>query len=136
MYVVKRDGRKELVMFDKITARVRKLCYGLNGLVDPLKVAMRVIEGLYDGVTTSELDNLAAEIAATRIDFREWLRTLSKMQKKAATKLASGETTGAVAELLKVSSGRISSLRRELLEKWKQFQGEDPLDQVLGEAAA
>ncbi len=65
MYVVKRDGRKELVMFDKITARVRKLCYGLNPLVDPLKVAMRVIEGLYDGVTTSELDNLAAEIAAT-----------------------------------------------------------------------
>jgi len=65
MYVVKRDGRKELIMFDKITARVRKLCYGLNELVDPLKVAMRVIEGLYDGVTTSELDNLAAEIAAT-----------------------------------------------------------------------
>ncbi len=65
MYVVKRDGKKELIMFDKITARVRKLCYGLNGLVDPLKVAMRVIEGLYDGVTTSELDNLAAEIAAT-----------------------------------------------------------------------
>tara|TARA_R110002096_G_scaffold393710_1_gene588767 strand:+ start:4343 stop:6832 length:2490 start_codon:yes stop_codon:yes gene_type:complete len=65
MYVVKRDGRKEQIMFDKITARVRKLCYGLNELVDPLKVAMRVIEGLYDGVTTSELDNLAAEIAAT-----------------------------------------------------------------------
>ena len=65
MYVVKRDGRKEQVMFDKITARVRKLCYGLNELVDPLRVTMRVIEGLYDGVTTSELDNLAAEIAAT-----------------------------------------------------------------------
>ncbi len=65
MFVVKRDGRKEPMMFDKITARVRKLCYGLNELVDPVKVAMRVIEGLYDGVTTSELDNLAAEIAAT-----------------------------------------------------------------------
>ncbi|THD69443.1 ribonucleoside-diphosphate reductase subunit alpha [Robertkochia marina] len=65
MYVLKRDGRREPVMFDKITARVRKLCYGLNDLVDPVKVAMRVIEGLYDGVTTSELDNLAAEIAAT-----------------------------------------------------------------------
>ncbi|HET8886032.1 MAG TPA: ribonucleoside-diphosphate reductase subunit alpha [Salinimicrobium sp.] len=65
MYVIKRDGHKEPVMFDKITARVRKLCYGLNELVDPVKVAMRVIEGLYDGVTTSELDNLAAEIAAT-----------------------------------------------------------------------
>jgi ribonucleoside-diphosphate reductase alpha chain len=65
MFVVKRDGRKEPVMFDKITARVRKMCYGLNQLVDPVKVAMRVIEGLYDGVTTSELDNLAAETAAT-----------------------------------------------------------------------
>ena len=65
MFVLKRDGRKEPVMFDKITSRVRKMCYGLNKLVDPVKVAMRVIEGLYDGVTTSELDNLAAEIAAT-----------------------------------------------------------------------
>jgi ribonucleoside-diphosphate reductase alpha chain len=65
MFVLKRDGKKEPVMFDKITARVRKICYGLNPLVDPVKVAMRVIEGLYDGVTTSELDNLASEIAAT-----------------------------------------------------------------------
>ncbi|CAA0236805.1 ribonucleoside-diphosphate reductase subunit alpha [Tenacibaculum maritimum] len=65
MYVVKRDGKKEPVMFDKITARVRKMCYGLNTIVDPVKVAMRVIEGLYDGVSTSELDSLAAEIAAT-----------------------------------------------------------------------
>ena len=65
MYVFKRDGRKEPIMFDKITARIKKLCYGFNPLVDPVRVAMRVIEGLYDGVTTSELDNLAAEIAAT-----------------------------------------------------------------------
>jgi ribonucleoside-diphosphate reductase alpha chain len=65
MDVLKRDGRREPVMFDKITARVKKLCYGLNELVDPVKVAMRVIEGLYDGVTTSDLDNLAAETAAS-----------------------------------------------------------------------
>ena len=65
MYVVKRDGHREPIMFDKITARVKKLCYNLNPLVDPVRVAMRVIEGLYDGVTTSELDNLASEIAAT-----------------------------------------------------------------------
>lgn len=64
MYVVKRDGHKEPVMFDKITDRIKKLCYGLNDLVDAVKVTMRVIEGLYDGVTTSELDNLAAETAA------------------------------------------------------------------------
>ena len=65
MYVVKRDGHKEPVMFDKITDRIKKLCYGLNDLVDAVKVTMRVIEGLYDGVTTSELDNLAAETAAS-----------------------------------------------------------------------
>ena len=65
MFVVKRDGRREPMMFDKITSRVRKLCYSLNERIDPIRVAMRVIEGLYDGVTTSELDNLAAEIAAT-----------------------------------------------------------------------
>lgn len=65
MYVIKRNGQKEPVMFDKITDRIKKLCYGLNDLVDSVKVAMRVIEGLYDGVTTSELDNLAAETAAS-----------------------------------------------------------------------
>ncbi len=65
MYVVKRDGHKEPVMFDKITDRIKKLCYGLNDRVDAVKVAMRVIEGLYDGVSTSELDNLAAETAAS-----------------------------------------------------------------------
>ncbi|MBC6109662.1 ribonucleoside-diphosphate reductase subunit alpha [Pedobacter fastidiosus] len=66
MFVHKRDGRKEAVQFDKITARIQKLCYSLNSdLVDPIDVAKKVIEGLYDGVTTSELDNLAAETAAS-----------------------------------------------------------------------
>src|ERR1017187_5133284 len=65
MYVIKRDGKTESVKFDKITARIQKLCYGLDPSVEPIKVAMKVIEGLYDGVTTSELDNLAAEIAAS-----------------------------------------------------------------------
>lgn len=65
MFVVKRDGRKETVKFDKITARISKLCYGLNPIIDPLKIAMKVIEGVFDGVTTSQLDTLAAEIAAT-----------------------------------------------------------------------
>lgn len=66
MFVIKRTGRKETVKFDKITARIEKLCYGLNpALVDPIDVAKKVIEGLFDGVTTSELDNLAAETAAS-----------------------------------------------------------------------
>jgi ribonucleoside-diphosphate reductase alpha chain len=66
MFVIKRDGHKEAVKFDKITARVEKLCYGLNAeYVDSIDVAKKVIQGLYDGVTTSELDNLAAETAAS-----------------------------------------------------------------------
>ena len=66
MYVVKRDGRKEAVKFDKITARIIKMCYGLDPLVSPEAVAMKVIEGIYDGVTTTVLDNLAAEVAAAK----------------------------------------------------------------------
>jgi ribonucleoside-diphosphate reductase alpha chain len=66
MYVVKRDGRKEAVKFDKITARVIKMCYGLDPMVSPEAVAMKVIEGLYDGVSTTDLDNLAAEVAAAK----------------------------------------------------------------------
>ena len=66
MYVVKRDGRKEAVKFDKITARIIKMCYGLDPLVSPEAVAMKVIEGIYDGVTTTVLDNLAAEVAASK----------------------------------------------------------------------
>ncbi len=66
MLVVKRDGHRESVKFDKITARIEKLCYGLEtNFVNPVEVAMKVINGLYDGVSTQELDNLAAEIAAT-----------------------------------------------------------------------
>ena len=65
MYVIKRDGRKESVKFDKITARVQKLSYGLDPMVDPVKVTLKVIEGIYDAVPTAELDNLAAEIAAS-----------------------------------------------------------------------
>src|ERR1700742_4302084 len=64
MFVIKRDGKRETVKFDKITARIEKRCYGFS-LVDPIDVAKKVIEGLFDGVTTSELDNLAAETAAS-----------------------------------------------------------------------
>ncbi|MBK7668456.1 MAG: ribonucleoside-diphosphate reductase subunit alpha [Sphingobacteriaceae bacterium] len=65
MFVIKRDGTRESVKFDKITARIQKLSYGLEPIhVDPIQVAKKVIDGVYDGVTTSELDNLAAETAA------------------------------------------------------------------------
>ena len=66
MYVIKRDGRRESVKFDKITARIERLCYGLEpAFVQPVEVAMKVVAGIYDGVNTTELDSLAAETAAS-----------------------------------------------------------------------
>ncbi|UII27993.1 ribonucleoside-diphosphate reductase subunit alpha [Fulvivirga maritima] len=66
MLVIKRDGRRESVKFDKITSRIEKLCYGLDmNYIEPVDIAKKVINGIYDGVTTVELDNLAAETAAS-----------------------------------------------------------------------
>lgn len=66
MYVVKRDGRRETILFDKITSRIEKLCYGLNrDYVQPVEVAKKVIVGMYDGIATTRLDELAAETAAS-----------------------------------------------------------------------
>ena len=80
MYVVKRDGKKEAVKFDKITARIVKMCYGLDPLVSPEAVAMKVIEGLFDGVSTTELDNLAAEVAAAKtIDHPDYALLASRI---------------------------------------------------------
>jgi ribonucleoside-diphosphate reductase alpha subunit len=80
MYVIKRDGRKEAVKFDKITARIIKMCYGLDPLVSPEAVAMKVIEGIYDGVSTTDLDNLAAEVAAAKtIDHPDYALLASRI---------------------------------------------------------
>jgi ribonucleoside-diphosphate reductase alpha chain len=65
MFVIKRNGKKEPVKFDKVTARIQKLCYGLSPMVNLIDVAKKTIEGIYDGVPTTELDNLAAETAAS-----------------------------------------------------------------------
>ncbi|MBK9254354.1 MAG: ribonucleoside-diphosphate reductase subunit alpha [Saprospiraceae bacterium] len=66
MQVIKRSNKRESVSFDKVTARVNKLCYGLNQkYVDPIEISKKVIQGLFDGVKTTELDNLAAETAAS-----------------------------------------------------------------------
>ena len=65
MFVIKRNGKKESVKFDKVTARIEKLSYSLSPLIDPIDVAKKVVQGIYDGVPTTELDNLAAETAAS-----------------------------------------------------------------------
>ena len=64
MYVVKRSGQRQDVSFDRITNRIKKLAYGLSELCDPVRVAQTVTAGVYAGVSTTELDTLAAETAA------------------------------------------------------------------------
>ncbi len=65
MFVVKRNGKKESIKFDKVTARIEKLSYSLSPMVNVIDVAKKTIEGIYAGVPTTELDNLAAETAAS-----------------------------------------------------------------------
>ena len=114
MNVVKRDGRKEPIMFDKITDRIRKLNYELTSLVDPVKVAMRVIEGLYDGVTTSELDNLAAEIAATMTtthpDYAKLAARISVSNMHKNTKKSFSETMKDLYEYVNPRTGKKAPL--------------------------
>jgi ribonucleoside-diphosphate reductase alpha chain len=134
MFVVKRDGRKEPIMFDKITARVRKLCYGLNGLVDPVKVAMRVIEGLYDGVTTSELDNLAAEIAATLTtthpDYAKLAARISVSNLHKNTKKSFSETMKDLYEYVNPRTGKKAPLLSEEVYK-VVMENADKLDSTI-----
>lgn len=65
-YVIKRDGKRENVHFDKITSRISKLCYGLDPVfVDPILISQKVIQGFYSGITTVELDQLSAETSTS-----------------------------------------------------------------------
>ncbi len=65
MEVIKRDGSRERVKLDKILNRVKKQCYGLNmDYIEPMEIAKKVISGLYDGISSVELDTLAAETSA------------------------------------------------------------------------
>jgi ribonucleoside-diphosphate reductase alpha subunit len=63
-YVMKRDGKKESIKFDKITSRIKKQCYNLSSHIDPYIVAKKVIEGVFEGISTYEIDTLASETAA------------------------------------------------------------------------
>jgi len=114
MFVVKRDGRKEAVRFDKITARIKKLCYGLDPLLDSTQVAMKVIEGLYDGVTTTQLDNLAAEVAAMQTirhpDYAQLASRIAVSNLHKNTQKSFSETMTALYEYKDPSNGTDASL--------------------------
>jgi ribonucleotide reductase alpha subunit len=78
MYVIKRNGDQEPVHFDKITERIKKLCYGLNlSYIDPAAISLKVIQGLYSGITTTELDQLASETCAYSSTYHPDFSTLA-----------------------------------------------------------
>jgi len=81
-------------------------------------------EGCWLEVLVEDRNAGPAETAASRIDFPAWLKTLSRRDRKIALKLGAGERTGVVARLFRMSEGRISQLRRELLATWLRFHGE------------
>ena len=66
MYVIKRDGNREEVRFDAIVERIESLSKDLDAsFIDPTEIAQRVVDGLHDGITTTELDTLAAQTCAS-----------------------------------------------------------------------
>ena len=112
MLVLKRDGRRESVKFDKITARIEKLCTGLNrDFVEPVKIAQKVIDGLYDGVSTVQLDDLAAEIAAS-------MTTRHPDFAKLAARIA-------ISNLHKVTSGSFSNTMKHMYTYVDEKTGEN-----------
>jgi len=129
MRVLKRDGRKEAVKFDKITARIEKLCYGLSEYVDPVSVAKRVIDGVYDGVTTSELDNLAAETAASMTikhpDYANLAARIAVSNLHKSTKKSFSETVQGLYEYINPETGKPAPLIAddvfEIIQKNAEF---------------
>lgn len=81
-------------------------------------------EGCWREILVEDKTATPADLAASRIDFPAWLRTLSRRDRKIAMKLATGESTGVVARMFGISAGRVSQLRSELRDSWKRFHGE------------
>lgn len=91
---------------------------------DPVRPSRRV------GLVVEDKKTRPADVAACRVDFRDWLATVSVRNRRIAEELAAGAMTSEVAERFGVSLGRISQLRRELHTQWQEFHGE-----LIGEAA-
>lgn len=134
-YVLKRSGKKESVHFDKITSRVSKLCYGLDTkYVDPVVISQKVIQGVYPGVTTIELDNLAAETAASLAtqhpDFSILAARISVSNLHKQTKKLYSEVASDFYNYIHPKTGEPASLLSE--DVWKVVQEhKDEIDSAI-----
>ena len=83
-------------------------------------------ENCWQEIVVEDKKSTPADVAITRIDFAEWLGTMSALRRKIAQCLATGESTLEAARQFAVSPGRISQLRREFQASWQAFHGEQP----------
>jgi len=93
-----------------------------------------VQDGKWQEIVMEDRRTTPADIAATRIDFSDWLRTLPQRQRRIAETLALGETTSRTARMFRISAGRVSQIRRELYDAWQEFQGEPLSNRALATA--
>ena len=120
-----RDGRKvggHLNVKDVSSS----YCQRLKGVVLERLDSFDEDENAWSEVLVEDRRAGPADIARTRIDFSDWLDSLSRRDRRVAEFLAQGETTRAAATRFKVSDGRISQLRRELARSWQRFVGDEP----------
>jgi hypothetical protein len=101
-------------------------CRAMKGVVVGRLDRFDAEEQAWKEILVPDKHTTPAELAASRIDFPAWLDTLSRRDRKLAMKLGAGERTNRVAELFRISAGRVSQLRRELHAAWLRFHGEGP----------
>ena len=137
MFVVKRDGKHEEVSFDKVTARIERLCAGLDRrFIDPTRVAQKVVSGIFPGVETRQLDTLAAETAAymstEHPDYTKLAARISISNLHKETLPSFTETMRVIQEAPDPTTGQPASfLDAELYRTWS----EDPAVAARIEAA-
>jgi len=118
MQVIKRDGSREPLKFDKISNRIRKMTYGLNNdFIDVLEISQKVIAGIFDGITTESLDNLAAETAASLIpkhpDYSNLASRIAVSRLHKTTKKKFSETIQDLYNYIDPETGKEASLINE-----------------------
>ena len=116
------DGRR--VTGQNIRDVLSALCQRVKGIVVQRLDYYDAETGEWQELIVEDRHATPAEVATVRIDFQSWLRTLPRRERRVALKLAVGESTSGVAKLFQITSGRVSQLRRELFQRWQEFQGE------------
>ena len=116
------DGRR--VTGRNVRDVLSSLCQRVKGIVVQRLDYYDEETGQWQELIVEDRHATPAEVATVRIDFQDWLRTLPRRERRVAMKLAVGESTSGVAKLFQITAGRVSQLRRELFDRWQEFQGE------------